>query len=297
VGKTGYITLAACAVICACGAPAALSAAQKGGSGAGDVIAAAAANIEKVSKDLYDGNLRLADMGLNIVEKDLRLIGKNLPLEKIYGLLTQADDSIKRNTPARAKMSLEGALNETNRLKGVSGDTVASLRESLSSGSAALGEGSIDAAKKSIAAANDALDKTGVRANYKKAQSHFAKARANVLEGSAEGAQSEVSLMKESLADLKGNVEASQVRSSIANAAAFVRKGAVVPAQREISQAVAGLSRVSAAAGESGQGALTKAVEDLKRVSAGLSVGASQANAGASNSLNEILLSIEEFLE
>lgn len=284
-------------VIAVFAVPSVTRAAQKSGFELGEIIGGAVVNAEKVSKDLYDGNLRLAETGLNIVEKDIRLIGKNLPLEKIYGLLTQADESIKEKTPARAKMALEVAANEANKLKGVSPEAVQDLKKSLKEGSAALNGGSIDAAKKSINAANDVLDKTHVRANYKRVQSHLAKARANVLDGSAEGAQAEVAFLKESLTDLKGSVEASQVRGSISNAAVFIRKGGIEPAQREISQAIVGIAHVSAKAGEAGKGALTKAVEDLKRVSAGLSAGASKTNADASNSLNDILLSIEEFLE
>lgn len=284
-------------IVAVCAVPSVTCAAQKSGFELGEIIGGAAAHAEKVSKDLYDGNLRLAETGLNIVEKDIRLIGKNLPLEKIYALLTQADEAIKEKTPARAKMALEVAANEANKLKGVGTETVQDLKKSLKEGSAALSGGSVDAAKKSISAANDVLDRIHVRANYKRAQSHLAKARANVLDGSVEGAQAEVAFLKESLTDLKGSVEASQVRGSIANAAVFIRQGGIEPAKREISQAIIGITHVSAKAGEAGKGALTKAVEDLKRVSAGLSAGASKTNADASNSLNDILLSIEEFLE
>jgi len=280
-----------------CTVPCPAHAAQKSGSQLGEIIGGALTSAERVSKDLYDGNVRLAEAGLNIVEKDLRLAGKHLPLERIYGLLMQADDSIREKTPARAKSALDAAAHEAKKLRGVKAETVASLQQSLKEGSAALGSGSVDAAKKSISAAHAVLDGTGARAHYKQAQAHLARARANVLDGAVDGAQSEVGLLKESLGELKGSVEASQVRGSIANAAAFVQKGGVEPAQREISRAIIGISQVSAKAGEAGKGALARAADDLKRVSAGLSAGASKTNTDASNSLNDILLSIEEFLE
>ncbi len=209
MGKNAALLIVCAAVTAAFCVPA-LRAAQDERAKTGDLIAGAIDTVEKAAQNVSDGNLRLAETAVNILEKDIRLIGKRLPLENIYGALAQADEFIVKKTPARARDILQGALRETERLTSVPASTVDGLQKALGEAVQALGTGSGASAQKAINAANEILDQAGIRSSYRKVQSSLSRAKAEILDGSKEGAAAELSHLKDSLHDLRGKVEAAR---------------------------------------------------------------------------------------
>lgn len=262
-----------------------------------NILENAISSADAASKDLSSGSMRLAEVSVGMLEKDVNLIGRNLSIEKVYNFLAQADDFISRNMTQMAGKVLNSALNEINKMRGYNKEVVGSLKNNVKNAKDAINKGVIDEAKKSIDSAGAIIDKTGVHSNYRKVEAHLAKTKAAVIEGSAEGAKNSLSALKDSLNMLGNNIVVANARINIENAIAFLQKGAVVLARKEIEKAVEGLNKIGATAGESSKGPINKVVEDLKKVSLSLSGGMKNADKSAQNALSDSLIQLEDFLE
>ncbi|MDP8261845.1 MAG: hypothetical protein P9M13_00900 [Candidatus Ancaeobacter aquaticus] len=262
-----------------------------------DMIQGAIASAEMASREVSEGSLRLAGTSINILEKDVRLLGKSLPLEKVYSLLQDAEVFIGKNAMAHANNSLDDALREVNKMKGYSSDTMEKLRAYINQAQQDIAKGSSETAKKSISAAKDLINNTGTHVNYQKTQEHIVKAKRAVVDGSADVALAEIANIHKGLDGLYNNIEASKIRIGLQNAIYYVQKGAVIPAQSELKIVLNGLFNISSKAGDNGAGALDSVTEAVKNVSTDITSGVSKTKDESVEKLNNAFINVEAFLD
>ena len=100
MGKNAALLIVCAAVTAAFCVPA-LRAAQDERAKTGDLIAGAIDTVEKAAQNVSDGNLRLAETAVNILEKDIRLIGKRLNEGMLRDLVCFATSTVTHQEALR----------------------------------------------------------------------------------------------------------------------------------------------------------------------------------------------------